>query len=295
MPFRETRRNTDAEKASEDGDETRYSSDLHHPLYKSLCTDYHAGKEGTKWEGTNDESAYHLSCLFAQYLNYNFGRSSNREVILVGHSLGGIIMRETLFQMQEHAGQSPFPDTIGHVTKAITFNTPHGGPHRTLGRIACGGCKHSAEVDASSELMQELRFHGRNPQTSAGFTEWTVIGSECDLVMRPNNSIDMDASHAIVYPKEGLLTCYDHSKALHDANLKRDANQFYCDTDNPVNSPCGTDYRKTGNTRWNKTGSGRHGLSQLYYSITGGAERAGSSRRLWLLSTTVTAWALLRR
>ena len=107
MPFRETRRNTDAEKASEDGDETRYSSDLHHPLYKSLCTDYHAGKEGTKWEGTNDESLYHLSCLFSQYLHHNFGQF-NRPVILVGHSTGGIIMRETLFQMQEYAGQSPF-------------------------------------------------------------------------------------------------------------------------------------------------------------------------------------------
>ena len=107
----------------------------------------------------------------------------------------------------------------------------------------------------------------------------------------------MDASHTIVYPIEGRLyqTCYGHNQALHDANLKRDANQFYCDTDNPVNSPCDTDYRKTENTRWSKTGSGRRGLSQLYYSVTGGAERAGSSHRLWLLSTAATAWALLRR
>jgi hypothetical protein len=102
------------------------SSDLHDDLYKSLCTDYHAGPEGTHWEGTNDESIYHLSCLFAQYLNYNFGRA-NREVILVGHSMGGLIMRETLFQVQTRTDQSPFPTTIGHVTKAITFNTPHEG------------------------------------------------------------------------------------------------------------------------------------------------------------------------
>ena len=36
-------------------------------------------------------------------------------------------MRETLYQMQENAGQGPFPLTIGHVTKAITFNSPHSG------------------------------------------------------------------------------------------------------------------------------------------------------------------------
>jgi triacylglycerol esterase/lipase EstA (alpha/beta hydrolase family) len=108
----------------QNGDETRYSSDLHDPLYKSLCTDYHPGSEGIQWEGTNDESIYHLSCLFAQYLNYNFGRD-NRNVVLVGHSMGGLIMRETIYQMQENAGKSPFPPTIGHVEKAITFNTPH--------------------------------------------------------------------------------------------------------------------------------------------------------------------------
>ena len=204
-------------------------------------------------------------------------------------------MRETLYQMQEHAGQGPFPPTIGHVTKAITFNTPHEGTVLPA-NLACGGCLQGKELSKGSDLLTELATSGRNPQTSAGFTDWTVIGSECDLVVLPTSSaIDMDASHTIVYPKEGLLTCYDHSKALQDANLKRDANQFYCDTDNPVNYSCVTDYRKTGNTRWNKAGSWRHGLSQLYYSITGGAERAGSSRHLWLLSTTVTAWALLRR
>jgi len=71
------------------GDETRYSSDLHDVLYKSHCTNYHADAGP---EGTNDESLYHLSCLFSQYLYSNFGQSG-RNVILVGHSMGGIIVR----------------------------------------------------------------------------------------------------------------------------------------------------------------------------------------------------------
>ena len=51
-------------------------------------------------------------------------------------------MRETLFQMQEYAGQSPFPTTIGHVTNAITFNTPHEGisPNFLLGSCKPDAC-----------------------------------------------------------------------------------------------------------------------------------------------------------
>jgi len=284
------------------GVETRYSSDLHDDVYRTACLDYPSGKADN--EGTNDESLYHLSCLFAQYLYHNF---DNRNVILVGHSLGGIIMRETMYQMQKHAGQSPYPPTIGHVTDAITFNTPHGGPKDLLTILACSGCRNGAEVKADSELMQELRNYGRNPQTSAGWTSWTAIGSECDPVMYPKSSIDMDASHTIVYADdETHNTCYDHSAALHDTHVMQDAAQFYCDTTDPGNSPCGTDYKQVRRSRVN----GLRGLSQLYYSITGrlpevpsgtrmagklpsGVERVGSSHRLWMVAAIGAAWKLL--
>ena len=142
------------DKNCENGnDEGTYSSDLHDPLYKSLCTDYHPGPKEKKWEGTNDESLYHVSCLFAQYLHHNFGQSNN-DVILVAHSMGGIIVRETLYQMQEHAGQHPFPETIGRVTKAITFNSPHGGVGDVT-TVGCLGCQQSQDL-----CIHELS-HGR--------------------------------------------------------------------------------------------------------------------------------------
>jgi hypothetical protein len=138
------------------GNEERYSSDLHD--YRSDCTDYPTGDRGS--DGTNDESLYHISCLFARYLYQNFGQS-NREVIIVAHSMGGIIVRETLYQMQQRIGQDPsiqhpFPPTIGRVTKAITFNSPHGGvPLFPDSAIGCGGCTQSNELYEKSEFMLE--------------------------------------------------------------------------------------------------------------------------------------------
>jgi len=155
--------------------------------------------------------------------------------------------------------------------------------------------------------MSELRSSGRNPQTSGGFTNWTVIGSVCDLAVSETSAIDMNASHAVVYSRgfeveKFKQKCYDHGQALHDNNLKQDAHLYNCSTVDPDNSPCGTEYKdKKGNPvgNWKYTENGLRGLSQLYYSITGrlpsGAERVGSSRHLWLLSTAATAWALLRR
>jgi hypothetical protein len=200
--------------------------------------------------------------------------------------MGGIIVRETMYQMQEHAGQSPFPTTIGHVTDAVTFNTPHGGTDIGIDLIVCNGCTQAANMYSTSDLMFELRSLGKNPQTSGGFTNWTVIGSECDSILNLADppiaggigiasAVDMHARHAVVY-----------------------SSPCYCDTSHPDKSPCGTDYNRRGG-KWKYTENGPHGLLELYNAVTGrlpsGAERVGSSRHLWLLSTAATAWALLRR
>lgn len=244
-------------------DEGRYSSDLHDPLYKSNCIDFHAGPVGT--EGTNDESLYHLSCLFSQYLYQNFGQS-NRDVILVGHSMGGIIIRETMFQVQTRTDQSPFPTTIGHVTDAITFNTPHGGVFSGSAPFFCDGCTQVAEL--GGDLIDELRNSGQNPQTSGGFTDWTVIGSECDGVVGSAKAIDMHASHAVVYVGDSN-SCYDHGSAIHDTNENQDALQYYCDTSDPANSPCDILYNTGGN--WVYRENSPRGLLELYNAINGKA------------------------
>jgi len=277
-----------------------YSSDLHHDLYRKPCADYHPGPEGIEWEGTNDESIYRLSCLFAQYLYRNFGQS-NQDVILVGHSMGGLIMRETIYQMQENAGNSPFPPTIGHVEKAITFNTPHNGTHESLSDFSCGGCKQGDELAAGNMLIMELAKSGRNPQSAEGFTEWTTIGSQCEYAVQPaSSSASMDASHAIVYagPDKIVPTCYDHTKARQDANTKHDAQYYYCDTSDPRTDPCGPPYLPKDNPKWRKTTTGLCGLSLLYErlrdaSVTKSAASLPKGNRKWVAATLAATWALL--
>jgi pimeloyl-ACP methyl ester carboxylesterase len=243
-------------------------ANLHDPSYTRHCTDFSAD---VGLDGTNDESIYHLSCLLAQYLYQNFGQS-NKNVVLVGHSMGGIIVRETLFQMQQNAGQSPFPDTIGHVTDAITFNTPHGGLDSATDLVGsllvCNDCTQWKEMSASGNLMSELASSGQNPQTSGGFTRWTVIGSECDGYVAADDAIYMHANHAVVYAKgspDG--SCYDHSGAIHDQIPNQDAYVYYCDKSDPDNSPCGTGYRST--SGWVRVNHGPHGLPELYNAILG--------------------------
>ena len=250
-------------------------------------------------------------------------------MILVAHSMGGIIVRETLYQMVLSAGRYPFPETISRVTKAITFNSPHGGVGDVT-TVGCLGCQQSQDLLSTSYFMGELSTKsGKKPQlnllTKGLPTEWTVIASECDKIvggpLNPNsyaNAVNMNADHAVVYAddkrKKAITTCYDHGGATHDQSTNQDAQRYDCDTSDTGDHPCGIDYKDKNleGEQWTSTKNGLRGLSQLYYSITGrlpdvpsgtrmagklpsSAEMIGSSRYPWLLSTTAAAWALLRR
>ncbi len=253
--------------------------------YESNCANYHAN---AKADGTNNESLYHLSCLFAQYLHDTFGQS-NKDVVLVGHCMGGIIIREAMDQMQYNAGKSPFPKTIGHVTNAITLNTPHSGiiPLDTWPGIKdqiCGGCNQAQELEKSGALMSNLINYGQNPQISGGFTTWTVFGSECDDTLYKAgiagtgvaSAIDMHASHAVMYSQDGRTadsTCYNHGGIIHAWEPKKlDAHLYHCDTTDPEKSPCGTDYKDQNGQavgHWQYTEKGPHGLLAMYDEMVG--------------------------
>jgi hypothetical protein len=159
-------------------------------------------------------------------------------------------------------------------------------------------------------LTMELAKSGRNPQTAEGFTEWTAIGSQCDLAVQPaQSSVDMDASHAVVYSGPNFLdTCYGHTKARQDVNTKQDAKYYYCDTSDPRTNPCGSEYRPGKNTNWRKTDTGLRGLSLLYERVTDAYQRevvtdtykrsgtsTNRSPRLLALGAVASAWILLAR
>jgi hypothetical protein len=225
--------------------------------YESKCTGFHAD---AKVDGTNNEKLEHLSCLLAWYLHDTFGQSNNN-VVLVGHCMGGLIMREAMSQVQQ---QEPhFPTTIGHVTDAITFETPHGGitGSSNIAGLACGSCTQLNEMMQGSGFISEL---SQNPQTSGGFTSWTVIGSECDSYVDPHSATDMRASHAIVYANTYAFEdwCKDHNAIITDTSATQDAQLYYCDKSDPDKSPCGTDYNQ-----WKNTEEGPHALLAMYDAI----------------------------
>lgn len=238
--------------------------DLHSPAYQNLCDGFNPGSEGT-----NNEDLNHVSCLLVQYLNQNF--AGGQKVILVGHSMGGIVIRNAMRLVQENGGQFGFPDDIGHVTDAVTFNTPHAGVAGGGSLIACfPSCTQVNQLTAGSDFINTLTQNAQNPQTSAGFTQWTVVGSECDPIvgssLNPDgaaNAVAMDASHAIMYTKDNSATCYDHGQALHDRSAANDATLYSCDTTPDV--PCGTDYQNQAATvtNWVKTTTGPRGLQTL--------------------------------
>jgi PGAP1-like protein len=239
--------------------------DLHNPAYASNCTDYHAGNEGS-----NNESLYHISCLFAWYLYDNFGQQ-NQDVVLVGHSMGGLIIRETMYQVQNSANQGsgdPFPSTIGHVLDAVTLDTPHGGIHIGGSLFGCGGCTQLGEISEFSSLMIELRQNAQNPQTPGG-TVWTLIGSTCDPFVPVDRAIDMQgANHVIIYNDTfNHNGCYDHSAGLHDANPAGDASAYHCDMpENNIQNGtyCSVDYS---GPSFSSTSSFSRELSELVTAI----------------------------
>jgi pimeloyl-ACP methyl ester carboxylesterase len=244
--------------------EGRYSSDLHHSLYSAACASWSPG-----FEGTNDESLDHLSCLFAQYLYYNFGQS-NSKVALVGHSMGGIIIRNTLARVQTDGGQGIFPTNVGRVTDAITLNTPHTGVISGAESLACGGCQQVTDMADNGALMSYLSRSGRNPQASSITTDWTVIGSDCDDVIAGAelgntgvlNAVYMNAKHAVMYHSP----CYDHMGTLKDKDhVNHNAQQYYCDTTDPNNNPCGLD---TSSSNWVNRKNGPHSLLEVYTELT---------------------------
>jgi hypothetical protein len=248
--------------------DTNCNVDLHNTAYQSRCDAFSPGSEGT-----NNEDLDHVSCLLAQYLNQNFAGGQN--VILVGHSMGGIIIRNTMYLVQTNGGKFSMPSDIGHVTDAVTFNTPHGGV-MPGGPLACGECTQINQLTLGSTLMSDLSGAGQNPQTSAGFTQWTVVGSECDIVVNEPgnpygaaNAIAMQASHAIMYTHGGTPdACYDHTQALGDSSTKNDATLYSCDATTVLG--CGTNYKDSkGNAvpGWTRTTSGSHGLQTLYKAV----------------------------
>lgn len=223
---RQWSRTADIQTVGYYGGDTNCNANLHDSRYTSRCKNYVPANEGT-----NNESLYHISCLFAWYLYLNYGQYPTWNVEIVAHSMGGLIVRNALYQVEHKKAPAHFPPTLGGISDVVTFGTPHLGMPDLLGAtgyLACGGCEQATNMAIGGQFMNELTLYAQNPQAAKG-TDWTLIGSKCDEYVSVYSASFMATANAVAYfdaNKNG--SCYDHGGYLGDTNDHADAFYHEC-------------------------------------------------------------------
>jgi hypothetical protein len=139
---------------------------------------------------------------------YNNYTSHHLAVSLVGHSIGGLIIREALQHVEAHDPAYPRSLTVPHV---VTISSPFAG----YNWYGCGATQ-CVEFAPGSAFITALNTN-IHPE-GAGGTIWTVIGSKgCDIIS-PKSATHMYAT-GIVYTQP----CYDHTGYLSDLSRATDA------------------------------------------------------------------------
>jgi len=143
---------------------------------------------------TPDTSIRELGRAFA-WLVYERDTRYGRSVDVVGHSMGGLVVRAALTGVHNH--ERGFPARL-YIEDVVTLSTPHAGlPNRSCIRFECGQMR----GQDGRRLLGWLR---QNPQSAQG-TDWTLIGSNADALV-PAASVDgMRAGHKILYSVDGKL------------------------------------------------------------------------------------------
>jgi pimeloyl-ACP methyl ester carboxylesterase len=128
-------------------------------------------------------------------------------VDVVAHSMGGLVIRAALTGVEK--GEfgprgTGFPPYL-YVEDVVTLSTPHRG---TVSADACATklVRQCIDMGRDSDF---LRWLGDNPQSAMG-TDWTLLGSETDIIIEPYSAIaakydgvpvkNMPVGHKLVYP-----------------------------------------------------------------------------------------------
>ncbi len=212
---------------------------------KYIPTDADPAFQSPDYDGTTNESISHLSCLFAWYVYNNFAKK-NITLEIVAHSMGGLIVRSAMYQVQnrDRLGLTDFfPPSLGLIPEVITFGTPHAGV-LNLGVFKGFFNQQAQEMVENSPFMQKLMAGAISPQ--AGNTDWTLISSDCDIIAG-NSGVSMPgASQKIIYAEfpstyipntirgatrpPAAITCYFHTDYFHmhrdeDSDIKALSNE----------------------------------------------------------------------
>lgn len=225
------------------------SEDLHNPAYTSHCSGYYPEGTNSGEDGTNNESLYHLSCLLNWYLYLNFQPTWNVEI--VAHSMGGLIVRNAIYQVQHSKAPQTMPSSLPNISDVVTLATPQGGANGAP--LLCFGCTQGGDMQPGSMFMNEMYNSAQNPQS--GSTDWTMMGSQCDIAVSTSEATYMNLGHKSYFLSGSPNSCYDHGGYLTDESDATDAHINWCD--GCAVSP----------SSWNYLGSAPHSLHHLDYAL----------------------------
>jgi hypothetical protein len=163
----------------------------------------------------------HLGYRLAWML-YNQFSSRGVTVDVVSHSMGGLITRYAIAQVQR--AHPDFPPYL-YVEDSVTLGTPHAG----TGWANWCWTTQCEQMRPGSSFVNWLSSNAPNPQTSGG-TDWTNIGSYSDEIVSASSSVSMGAAHKVLYlSNEGVA----HGDYYVDTTDSRTADVNYTDNGGP--------------------------------------------------------------
>ena len=158
---------------------------------------------------TADTSITDIAGLLAWYV-YRTYSTRGVAVDLVGHSMGGLIIRDAL----AYTGRRGFPPYL-LVRDVVTVSAPYTGiPARPSCPLQC------RQMSYGSAYLTELSPAARPPQGRGG-TTWTEIGgSPCDYIPAGSTLALPDALRVDLTGR--APACYTHVSYLSDTSAARD-------------------------------------------------------------------------
>jgi pimeloyl-ACP methyl ester carboxylesterase len=178
----------------------------------TACTDFFGpGSSPRIASATSDTKIESLAKTFAWYV-YNRFNKQGVPVNIVAHSMGGLIVRYAIDQVQRHTSGWP-PYFVA--PSVVTFGTPHNGIEMGPFHAGCrfsGDSGECRQMDKSSGFIEYLRAHARNPQGGYG-TWWSLAGSHADNTVDEGSAIDMAVRYKMRWASEDSI---EHSDYMHD-------------------------------------------------------------------------------
>jgi hypothetical protein len=194
---------------------------------------------------TTETSIRHLAYHLAWWIYDHYGRSGQC-VETVGHSMGGLIIRYAIAQVENR--NPDFPPSIC-VENVVTLGSPHAGTPWAWGCSSweCVQMRGNLRCDGSSAsaFIRWLRAYAWDPDGRGG-TQWTLLGSQADVAVPSNCALRNMAAYGRT--KYLLSSGVGHAEYMHLTNENDTADVTY----KKGSSNWRTDYTAPWPVKWSR-------------------------------------------